>query len=103
MAVLNMPYLGANFQLADNVNYQDGLLDAFVYADLGKLDLITHAVQLAQGFTDDPRVRHLRLKRIDVETEPPLPVMVDGEIFEAQQLEIRRVPRALRVMVPKII
>jgi YegS/Rv2252/BmrU family lipid kinase len=103
MAVLNMPYLGANFQLADDVDFHDGLLDMFLYADLGKLDLLTHAVQVARGFADDPRVRHLRIKRVDVTTEPPLPVMVDGEIFEAKRLEIRRMPRALRVMVPKTI
>ncbi len=103
MAVLNMPFLGANFQLADDVDCRDGLLDVFMYADLGKLDLLTHAVQVARGYADDPRVKHFRVKQLTVETDPPLSLMVDGETFEAQQVEIRRLSRALRVMAPKTV
>lgn len=99
--ILNMPFLGANFQIASSVDYGDGLLDVFVYADLGKLDVLTHAVQVAQGFTDDPRVRHLRVKHLAIETDLNLPVMIDGEILESQFLKIYRMPRALRVMVPR--
>lgn len=101
MVVLNMPFLGANFQIGSSVDWRDGLLDVFVYADLGKLDLLTHAVQVAQGFTDDPRVRHLRVKHLEIQTDPALPVMIDGEILESQLLKIHRAPRALRVMVPQ--
>jgi diacylglycerol kinase family enzyme len=100
LVVLNMPYLGANFQLASSVEWGDGLLDVFVYADLGKLDLLTHALQVAQGFTDDPRVRHLRVRHLAVETEPNLAVMVDGEVLEAGRVRISGVPRALTVMTP---
>lgn len=103
IVVLNMPYLGANFQIASSVDYLDGLLDVFVYADLGKLDLLTHAAQIAQGFTDDPRVRHLRVKHIEIETDPPLPIMLDGNVVKEKALR-RRVltleaaPRMLKVM-----
>jgi diacylglycerol kinase (ATP) len=103
LAVMNMPFLGANFQLAPNVDSRDGLLDVFVYADFGKLDMLTYAAQVAQGFTDDPRVKHLRIKSLVVETDPPLPIMVDGEMLESGRLDIRRSPRALRVMVPKTV
>src|SRR5581483_629894 len=68
LVVLNMPYLGANFQIAANVDYQDGMLDVFLYADLGKLDLLTYALQVSRGFTDDPRVRHVRVKQLTIET-----------------------------------
>lgn len=103
MVVMNMPFLGANFQLGSSVDYRDGLLDVFLYADLGKLDLLTHAVQVSQGATDDPRVRHLRIKQLVVETDPPLPVMIDGEVLESSRLEIHRAEGALRVMVPKTV
>lgn len=99
--VMNMPFLGANFQLGSSVDSRDGLLDVFVYADIGKLELLTHAVQVSQGTTDDPRARHLRIKNLVVETDPPLPVMIDGEILESGRIEIRCYGGALRVMVPK--
>ncbi len=103
LLVLNMPYLGANFQIASSVDYCDGLLDVFVYSDLGKLDLLTHALQLAQGFTDDPRVRHLRVKQIEVYTEPAMPVMLDGtvlseKLLHRRTLELTSAPQTLNVM-----
>lgn len=105
LVVLNMPYLGANFQIASSVDYRDGLLDVFVYADLGKLDLLTHAAQIAQGFTDDPRVRHLRVQHIEIETDPPLPIMLDGNVLNERALRHRvltleAVPRMLNIMTP---
>lgn len=106
LVVLNMPYLGANFQIASSVDYLDGLLDVFVYADLGKLELLTHAAQIAQGFTDDPRVRHVRVKHIEIETDPPLPIMLDGNVVNERALRHRvltleAVPRMLNIMTPR--
>jgi diacylglycerol kinase (ATP) len=103
LLALNMPYLGANFQIASSVDYTDGLLDVFVYADLGKLDLLTHALQVAQGFTDDLRVRHMRVKQLEVHTDPPMPVMLDGTVFSEKLLRHRSMilssaPRMLNVM-----
>lgn len=106
LVVLNMPYLGANFQIATSVDYCDGLLDVFLYAELGKLDLLTHAAQVARGFTDDPRVRHLRVRQIEINTDPPLPVMLDGNVLSERVLRRRSMrlsiaPRMLNVMAPK--
>lgn len=100
LVVLNMPFLGANFQLSSYVDFTDGMLDVFVYADIGKLDLLTHALQVAQGATDDPRIRHLRIKNLDVDTYPVLPVMIDGEILESHHLQISRAAAALNIMAP---
>jgi diacylglycerol kinase family enzyme len=105
LLALNMPYLGANFQLGSTVDHRDGLLDVFLYADLGKLDLLTHAVQVARGITDDERVRHLRVKSFSVTCDPPLPVMVDGQVLNSRvlrsgELVVRTTPGQLKVMVP---
>lgn len=105
LVVLNMPFLGANFQIASSIDYSDGLLDVFVYADLGKLDLITHALQVAQGFTDDPRVRHLRVREIEIQTDPPMPIMLDGTVLKEsalrrRALKLEAAPRLLNIMVP---
>lgn len=105
LVVMNMPYVGANFQLDSSVDYCDGLLDVFVYADLGKLDLITYALQVAQGSPDDPRVRHLRVKEIEIQTDPPMPIMLDGNVLKesalrGRALKLEAAPRLLNIMVP---
>jgi diacylglycerol kinase family enzyme len=106
LLVMNLPYLGANYQLGNQVDFADGLLDVFLYANLGKLDLLTYALQVAQGFTDDPRVRHVRVKQLQVETDPPMPVMLDGQVLSNRVLRGRTLtfsglPRALNVMAPR--
>jgi len=104
LLVLNMPYLGANYQIASDVDFRDRLLDVFLYADLGKLDLLSYALQVAQGFTDDPRVKHVRVKHIEIETEPPMPIMLDGQVLSPNVLRRRSLrfdaaPHKLNVMI----
>ena len=43
--VANMPFMGANFQIAPDVSFDDRHLDVFVYSDLSKRDLIGQAMQ----------------------------------------------------------
>jgi YegS/Rv2252/BmrU family lipid kinase len=43
--VANMPFMGANFQIAPDVLFDDRHLDVFVYSDLSKRDLIGQAMQ----------------------------------------------------------
>ena len=43
--VANMPFMGANFQIAPDVVFDDRQLDVFVYSDLNKRDLIGQAMQ----------------------------------------------------------
>lgn len=105
LVVMNMPYLGANSQIASDVDYRDGLLDVFLYGDLGKLELLSHLIQITQGATDDPRVRHLRVKQIEIKTDAPLPVMLDGnvlsdKVLRGRTLRLECLPRRLNVMIP---
>ena len=44
---MNTPYLGANCRVADDIRYDDGCLDVFLYAGLNKLDLLAQGVAIA--------------------------------------------------------
>ena len=106
LVVMNMPFLGANYQLTPEANPMDGLLDVFLYADLNKLDLVNYAVQLTRGAVEDERVRHLRVKQFTVATEPPMPVMLDGQVLQSRilkqrTLKIRAYPRGLTILTPR--
>src|SRR5512136_3103608 len=43
--VANMPFMGANFQIAPDVSFDDRHLDVLVYSDLSKRELVGQAVQ----------------------------------------------------------
>ena len=57
---MNTPYLGANFRVADDIRYDDGCLDVFLYAGLNKLDLLAQGLAIATDGAPDPRIRRLR-------------------------------------------
>lgn len=75
--VANMPLMGANFQVAPDVAFDDRHLDVFVYSDLSKRDLIGQAMQLPAA-TPDVRIQRFRTKTVTITTNPAMPVMADG-------------------------
>jgi diacylglycerol kinase (ATP) len=77
--VSNMPYIGLHYQLGSADSFQDGLLDVLFFADLSKMDLLSYVFQgVGEGKPEDPRIQHFHVRRVDIETHPAMPVMVDG-------------------------
>jgi diacylglycerol kinase (ATP) len=98
--VSNMPYIGLHYQLGSADSFTDGLLDVLFFADLTKLDLLGYIVQgVGVGKPEDPRIQHYHVRRVEIETHPAMPIMVDGTpIGEGMvRIEVRR--RVLAVMV----
>lgn len=75
--VANMPLIGANFQIAPDIVFDDRRLDVFVYSDLNKRDLIGQAMQ-SPDTAPDARIQRYRAKTISITTNPAMPVMADG-------------------------
>ena len=95
--ISNMPFLGPNFQVAPGVSFQDGRLNVFIFCDMGKLDLIGSVMQSGGGASDD-RIQHHRVRRVMIESDPPMAVLADGlPLGQGQVIALVR-PRALTVM-----
>lgn len=75
--VANTPFMGANFQIASDVLFDDRQLDVLVYSDLSKRDLIGHAIR-SNPDVPDTRIQRFRAKKITITTKPAMPVMADG-------------------------
>jgi diacylglycerol kinase (ATP) len=75
--VANMPYIGANFQIAPDVPFDDRRLDVFVYSDLNKRDLVGQAMQ-ASTRVPDARIQRFRARRVTITANPAMSVMADG-------------------------
>ncbi len=75
---MNTPYLGANFRVADDIRYDDGCLDIFLYAGLNKLELLAQGIAIATDGAPDPRIRRLRARRLTLRADPPVTILVDG-------------------------
>jgi len=98
--VSNMPYIGFHYQVGSSASFQDGLLDVLFFADLTKLDLLSYVFQgVGSGKPEDPRIQHFQVRRIDIDSQPGMAVMVDGSPLGEGlvRIEVRR--HALAVMV----
>ncbi len=95
--VANMPYFGANYQIASDVLFDDRYLDVFVYTDLNKRDLIGQAMQSSTA-APDTRIQRFRVKKVAIRTTPAMPVMADGVSLGDGSVTISLHPQRLRVM-----
>lgn len=92
--VANMPFMGANFQIAPDVSFDDRRLDVFVYSDLSKRDLIGQAMRSM----NDERIQRFRVKKIAIATDPPMAVMADGVFLGDGPVMLTVQPHSLAVM-----
>jgi diacylglycerol kinase (ATP) len=94
----NLRFTGPHYPIAPLGSLDDGMLHVAVFADLSKLDLLGTALQLVTGGPEDVRIRHFHARRVEVETNPPMPIVVDGyKLGEGSvRLGVRR--RALNVI-----
>ena len=99
--VSNMPYIGPHFQVGTPASMNDGLLDVLLFADLSKMDLLGYAVQVARAGDgpEDERIQHYHVRRVDIDTNPAMPVMADGLALGEGPLHISVQRHALAVMV----
>ena len=98
--VSNMPYIGLHYQVGSAASFKDGLLDVLFFADLSKLDLLGYVFQgVGVGNPEDPRIQHYHVRRMDIDTQPAMPVMADGIALGEGlvRIEVRR--HVLAVMV----
>lgn len=98
------PTYGGGFTICPEASTDDGLFDLCIaHPPMGVLKAVTI-------FLLSKNAHHTRFKQIEFLKAPALtvrfegtapPVQIDGEPFEAEEFDIRCVPRALQVLVPK--
>lgn len=96
--IANMPYIGPRFQISPDVSWNDNRLDVFVFSDMSKLDLISYAMQSTSGAIEDTRVKHYRVKRLKIHSDPPMPVLADGILLDPGPVTVQVHPRAIAIM-----
>ena len=96
--VANLPYVGPHFQIAPAGSFNDGLLDVLVFPDLSKLDLLSNVAQMAGGGPEDSRIQRYQVQRLEIDTNPFMPIMADGFSLKEGPLSISVQRHALAVM-----
>lgn len=87
--------------------YNDGLLDLTIVAPSSKAGAIAatyHLFQTASSGNAAERddIGYLRAEQFKITTDPPQKVVIDGELIGTTPVEVKCVPRALKVFVPSV-
>jgi len=104
IVIANSGTIGGKLDFAPEAKMDDGLLDLCILHSFGFRDLVRIVWHSLTGKLDKDRsVSFYQAKRIEISTDPPLRVQVDGELEEDLSLPLTAevVPNALRVRVPK--
>ena len=85
----------------------DGLLDLTVVAPVNRAGAIAASYHLLQtalsgNAAEREDIGYLRARRIQVRTDPPQKVVLDGEIIGTTPVEIECVPGGLTLLVPQV-
>ncbi len=88
--------------IAPDATLDDGLLDLFALASLSRYQGFRFWARFMLGLhLRDPQLRRFRVARATITTDPPRPVIIDGERGPRTPVEISVAPGALRVMAPR--
>jgi diacylglycerol kinase (ATP) len=100
--ITNANKVGAlELTLSPDVHTADGLLDVFIFNDVGEslLSAAAHVVRLQDGVATT--FQHWQVKEVTIRTDTPQPVRADGEPFGETPIRFQVVPNALKVLVPR--
>ncbi len=94
-------------QGSEKVDYTDGLLDITIFAPANKLGALMASYHLLQSALLDRAtarddIGYLRARKARITTTPPQKIVIDGEVIEAESIEIESIPSGLHVLVAEV-
>ncbi len=102
VVVSNTPLFGKNFLVAPNASMQDGLLDVSLYPSFTKAELLAYfAAIMDQGYSENEKVQHYRVRKLEIRSKPPMAVNSDALDLGQGTVKIKCLPAALRVLAPE--
>jgi len=96
-------YAGGMATLSPDARLDDGLMDLWLFSGAGLRDAVRQAADLLRGqHLHSGRALRLRIREVVLAADTPLHFQLDGEpAVVAPQVQIRVLPRALRLLIPR--
>ncbi len=103
-SIANAKSYGGGMLIAPDAEIDDGLLDVCILSELSKLEFIRAFPRVYKGtHVTHPAMKIVRAKRVEISSNPIMPMFLDGELVGHTPGIFEVLPSALRVMVPTII
>lgn len=99
----NGRYYGGGFNPSPDAMPDDGILDIYIVKDVTLLRLAGLIGKYAKGRADElpEYITHLRGDSVSIEFEKENVINLDGEALYAKKVDMRLIPGAVRLIVPK--
>lgn len=95
----NSQYTGGNMRISPLSQVDDGFFDLLLAERMTRLQLIRVFPRIFRGtHLKNERITTEKGTSLSVETDRPLPVLIDGDIAGTTPISVELVPRALRVV-----
>lgn len=99
--VANGKYVGAGMTIAPYAEVDDGLFDVIVIGNFGRVESLIRLPTLYKGtHLNNPRVGFFRGKHVELKSETPLSIHVEGEYIGVTPAAFDILERALTVSAP---
>ena len=98
--ITNMPFIGFHYQVCPAKSFRDGFLNVIHMADLTKMELLKYIfLGIGMDRPEDPRIQHIRVRKVIIDTHPTMTVMADGIVLGTGKVTIEVLHHALSVIV----
>jgi diacylglycerol kinase family enzyme len=102
----NGRYYGGGFNASPKARLRDGLMDVCFVKNISRTKFIGLVKHYREGdYLDIEKFKKIvefhRCREAVLEFEAEQSVCIDGELFEGKRFELRMLPRALKILVPK--
>ncbi len=101
--IANTESYGGGMRIAPDARIDDGLLNVCVLREAGIIEFLRAFPKVFHGtHVSHPKFWTGTAKDVVVESDRPLPVLIDGDVSHTTPLHVTVAPGALRVMLPAI-
>ncbi len=100
--IANSQSYGGGMRVAPEARIDDGRLDICLLKECGRMEFLRAFPRVFRGtHVTHPKVEMLRARTLRVESDPPMPVLVDGDVVGTTPADFTVHPRAIEVMAPR--
>lgn len=101
-AFANAVSYGGGMRIAPCARISDGLLDLVLVREVGRFEFLRSLPRVFRGaHLGHPAVEHRVFRHATLTSDPPVPMLVDGEVVPAGAVTIDVLPSALSVVIGK--
>ena len=99
LVVANGRYVGGGFEIAPDASIDDGSLDVVLIPNLSSLEVLSAGVRyVIDGDAESTPATVLQARALEIESSPPMPFSIDGELSLIHRARFEIVPEAVRVV-----